>query len=284
MAEQLILSNNQIEVTFSTKGAELLSVIKDGQEKIWIGDSDVWPAHAPVLFPICGGLRDDKYIYEGKEYTLQKHGYIRFAEFEIESHSDTRLVFLHRWDSETISQFPFHYELRVIYTLEGSVLKVDYKVKNLDETPMYYSVGAHEGYYCPEGIEEYSIIFDKRENLDSNILNGNLLEHDIVNVGKNTCELPLKYEYFAVDALVFLNLNSRKVSLKNRKTGVEVGLEFEDHDFFLLWTKPGAKYICMEPWCGCQDFVDSDYDFKNKKGIIKLSGREEKTKTHKIIF
>ena len=284
MAEQLILSNNQIEATFSTKGAELLSVIKDGQEKIWIGDSDVWPAHAPVLFPICGGLRDDKYIYEGKEYTLQKHGYIRFAEFEVESHSDTRLVFLHRWDSETISQFPFHYELRVIYTLEGSVLKVDYKVKNLDETPMYYSVGAHEGYYCPEGIEEYSIIFDKRENLDSNILNGNLLEHEIVNVGENTCELPLKYEYFAVDALVFLNLNSRKVSLKNRKTGVEVGLEFEDHDFFLLWTKPGAKYICMEPWCGCQDFVDSDYDFKNKKGIIKLSGREEKTKTHKIIF
>ena len=284
MAEQLILSNGIIQATFSTKGAELLSVIKDGQEKIWIGDPDVWPAHAPFLFPICGGLKDDKYIYEGKEYTLQKHGYIRFAEFEVESQTDTKLVFLHRWDDETLSQFPFHYELRVIYTLEGSELKVDYNVKNLDESDMYYSIGAHEGYYCPEGIEEYSVIFDKCENLDSNILNGNLLEHEIVNVGENTCELPLKYEYFAVDALVFLNLNSRKVSLKNRKTGVEVGLEFEDHDFFLLWTKPGAKYICMEPWCGCQDFVDSDYDFKNKKGIIKLSGREEKTKTHKIIF
>ena len=284
MAEQLILSNGIIQATFSTKGAELLSVIKDGQEKIWIGDPDVWPAHAPFLFPICGGLKDDKYIYEGKEYTLQKHGYIRFAEFEVESQTDTKLVFLHRWDDETISQFPFHYELRVIYTLEGSELKVDYKVKNLDETPMYYSVGAHEGYYCPEGIEEYSIIFDKDENLDSNILNGNLLEYEMINVGKNTCELPLKYEYFAIDALVFLNLNSRKVSLKNRKTGAEIGLEFEGHDFFLLWTKPGAKYICMEPWCGCQDFVDSDYDFKNKKGIIKLPGKEEKTKTHKIIF
>lgn len=284
MAEQLILSNDIIQATFSTKGAELISVKKDSTEKIWIGEPDVWAGHAPIVFPICGGLKDDKYIYEGKEYTLQKHGYIRFVEFEVESHSDTKLVFLHRSDSETLKQYPFNYELRVIYTLEGSALKVDYNVKNLDETPMYYSIGAHEGYYCPEGIEEYSVIFDKPEILDSSILNGNLLEYNTINVGENTCELPLKYEFFAVDALVFLNLKSRKVSLKNRKTGEEVGLEFEGHDFFLLWTKPGAKYICLEPWCGCQDFVDSDYDFKNKKGIIKLSGREEKTKTHKILF
>ena len=284
MAEQLILSNKIIKATFSTKGAELISVKKDGKEKIWIGDPDVWAGQAPILFPICGGLKDDKYIYEGKEYTLQKHGYGRFVEFEVESHSDTKLVFLHRFDSETLSQFPFHYEPRVIYTLENSALKVDYNVKNLGENSMYYSIGAHEGYYCPEGIEEYSVIFDKDENLDSNILNGNLLEYETINVGKNTCELPLKYEYFAVDALVFLNLKSRKVSLKNRKTGEEVGLEFEGHDFFLLWTKPGAKYICMEPWCGCQDFVDANYDFMNKKGIIRLSGIEEKTKTHKIIF
>ena len=193
-------------------------------------------------------------------------------------------MFLHRSNSETLKNFPFHYELRVIYTLEDSTLKVDYTVRNLDNTCMYYSIGAHEGYYCPDGIEAYSIIFDKEENLDSNILNGNLLEYKTLNVGKNTCEIPLKYEYFAVDALVFLNLKSRKVSLKNRKTGVEVGLEFEGNDFFLLWTKPEANYICMEPWCGCQDFVDSDYDFVNKRGIIKLLAKEEKTKTHKIIF
>lgn len=284
MAEQLILSNNRINATFSTKGAELISVLKDGKEKIWIGDPAVWACHAPLLFPICGGLKDDKYIYNGKEYTLQKHGYARFVEFEVESHSDNSIVFLHKFNKETLKNFPFEYELRVIYTLNGSEIKVGYNVKNLADSDMYFSVGGHEGYYCPEGIEEYSVIFDKPEILDSSILNGNLLEYNTINVGENTCELPLKYEFFAVDALVFLNLKSRKVSLKNRKTGEEVGLEFEGHDFFLLWTKPGAKYICMEPWCGCQDFVDSDYDFKNKKGIIKLSGREEKTKTHKIIF
>lgn len=284
MAEQVILSNDKITVTISSRGAELISVKKDGKEKIWIGDPDVWGFHAPILFPICGGLKDDKYVYEGKEYSLQKHGYARFTEFEIESASKDKAVFLHRFNAETLKQFPFEYELRVIYSVTGSELTVSYNVKNLSKEKMYFSVGAHEGYYCPEGIEEYGIVFEKPEMLDSSILNGNLLEYDTVNVGKNTCELPLKYEYFADDALVFLDLNSKKLSLKNRKTGEAISLEYEGHEFLLLWTKPGAKYICIEPWCGCPDFVDSDGYLKNKKGIIELFGNAEITKSHKIIF
>lgn len=285
MAEQIItISNKLLEVKISSKGAELKSIKSCGDEKLWQGDPAFWTGQAPIMFPICGGLKDDKYVFEEKEYSLQKHGYIRFVEFEIESAQKDKAVFLHRSDDETIKHFPFDYEFRVIYTLEENSLNVEYSIKNLSEKEMYFSVGAHEAYSCPEGIEEYSVIFEKTENLDSNILNGNLLEYETVNVGKNTTELPLKYEYFSVDALVFLNLNSRRVSLKNRKTGAEIGLEFDGHDYFLLWTKPGAKYICIEPWCGCQDFVDSDYYLKNKKGIIKLAGGEEKTKTHKIIF
>ena len=284
MAEQLILLIEQIKATFSTKGAELISLEKNGKEQIWIGNPEVWPSHAPILFPICGGLKDDKYLYNGKEYTLQKHGYIRFTEFQVESKSENKIVFLHRFNEETLKQFPFEYELRIIYTLDGSSLRIDYSVKNLSKDEMYYSIGGHEGYYCPEGIEDYSIIFEKPEMFDSTVLNGNLLENFTINVGKNTCELPLKYEYFAVDALSFLDLKSRKVSLKNRKTGEERLLEFKDHDVFFVWTKPGAKYVCLEPWCGCPDFMDSEYDFRSKRSIIRLSGKEETTRTHTITF
>ena len=38
MAKQFILSNEQTKAIFSTRGAELISVQKDGKEKIWIGD------------------------------------------------------------------------------------------------------------------------------------------------------------------------------------------------------------------------------------------------------
>ncbi|MBQ2614539.1 MAG: aldose 1-epimerase family protein [Clostridia bacterium] len=284
MAEQLILSNDCIKATLSTKGAELISVIKNGEEKIWQGDPSFWAGQAPLLFPICGGLKDDKFVFENQEYTLQKHGYARFCEFEVEDSGENRVVFLLHSDEESRKQFPFDYELRVIYTLEGSNLLVSYQVTNLTDKEMYFSIGAHEGYSCPEGIEEYSVIFEQEENLDSNILNGNLLEYETINVGKNTRELPLRYEYFAVDALVFLGLKSRKVTLKHRATGKCVGLDFSDAEYFLLWTKPGAKYICLEPWWGIQDFVDSNYDLTQKRGIVRLAPHATTTKEHTILF
>lgn len=281
---KVTISNNYISVTVSSKGAEMKSVTKNGKEMLWSGDPNVWAGQAPVLFPICGGLRDDKFVYEGKEYTLFKHGYARMSEFELESHSAEKAVFLLKSDEESRKNYPFDYEFRIIYTLNGSTVDVEYNIKNLSDGAMYFSVGAHEGYACPEGIEEYSIIFEENENLYSSILNGNLLEYNTLNVGKGIKELPLKYEYFAIDALVFLNLKSKCVKLRNRKTGQEIDVAFDGFDYFLLWTKPNAPYICIEPWCGIPDFVDSDYDITGKKGIIRLDKDGVCVKKHSINF
>ena len=149
---------------------------------------------------------------------------------------------------------------------------------------MYFSIGAHEAYACPEGIEEYSIVFDKAEDLNASRLEGNFLKYETVNVGENISEFPLKTEYFATDALVFLDLKSKKVSLKNRKTGEAIEVDFNGFPYLLLWTVPGAGYICIEPWCGIPDFVDSDYDITKKKGIIKVLPESICSKTHSILF
>lgn len=285
MAEQMIiLENKDIKVTISALGAEIVSVLKDGRERIWCGDPDVWAMHAPVMFPICGGLKDDKLIYDGKEYTLGKHGFARFMEFEVEYHDSEKAVFLLHSNEETLKQYPFVFEFRVIYTLIKSKVRVEYCTTNTGNVDMYFSAGAHEGYACPEGIEEYSIVFEKEENLVSNVLEGNLLGYNTVNVGSNTNELQLKYEYFAVDALVFLNLKSKKVWLKNNRTVETTEISFEGAPYLLLWTKPNAKYICVEPWFGISDFVDSDCDFVNKKGITKLIPGEKCYNTHFIWF
>lgn len=278
------ISNDDIKVTISETGAELKSVIKNGEERLWQGDPAVWAGQAPVLFPICGGLKDDKFVFEGKEYNLQKHGYARFCEFEVESREQERAVFLLRSDEESLKQYPFEYELRIIYTLNKSKLSVEYNIKNISDKDMYFSIGSHEGYACPEGIEEYSIIFEKPENLNHSTLNGNLLDYGTVNFGSNIRELPLKYEYFAEDALVFLNLKSRKAVLKNRKTGKTTEVNFEDCDYFLIWSKPNAGYVCLEPWCGTPDFTDSDYDITKKKGIIKVLPKDICIKKHSILF
>ncbi len=285
MAEQVIISNGIIKAVISTKGAELQSVIKDKSEYLWDGNPDIWPSRAPMVFPICGGLRDDKFIFEGKEYNLQKHGFVRFAEFTVESHNDTSAAFLLCATEETKKQYPFDFELRVTYTLKDNKIEVAYSVKNAGRGAMYYSVGGHEGYACEGGIEEYSLIFDEEEDFRTNVWNGNLMEHETYSVGKGR-ELPLKYDLFSIDALTLLDVKSRGVDLVGKKSGRRLRVEFPGFDCLFLWTKANANanYICIEPWCGIPDFSDSDYDFVNKKRIVKLEEGAEKTLTHSIIL
>lgn len=285
MPEELVLKNDELLVTISTLGAELQSVKKGSEEYIWIGDPGSFKFHAPLLFPIIGIMKDNKYIYNDKVYHLENHGYGRFLEFELESYSSQKAVFLHRYNDETLKMFPFKYELRISYILNDSSLKIEHKIKNLDCNEMYFSIGSHEAYYCPEGIEEYSIIFEKSEVLDYCLAISGLLEHKTENIGMNITEFPLKYEYFENKSLIFLNLKSREVSLKNRRSGKIVSVKFDnEHTAFTLWTIPGKQYICLEPWCGMPDFIDSDCNIKNKKGIISLSGYGETVRTHEIYF
>ena len=71
------LKNNILSVDIDTLGAEIRRITVNGEDRLWSGDPDVWEGTAPVLFPMCGGLRDDKFTHGGKEYHLAKHGFAK---------------------------------------------------------------------------------------------------------------------------------------------------------------------------------------------------------------
>ena len=119
----ITIKNEYLTASFNEVGAELKSLVYNDTKYIWEGIQEVWALSCPLLFPICGGLKNDKYILDGREYTLEKHGYARFKTFTVESKTDKSVVFLHKSDEDTKKQYPFDYELRVFYTLENKTLK-----------------------------------------------------------------------------------------------------------------------------------------------------------------
>lgn len=278
----ITIKNEFLTAAFCEKGAELKSLVYNGTEYIWEGRSEVWQSSCPLMFPICGGLKEDKYTLNGKEYTLQKHGYARQKTFEVEKQTEDSVVFLHKSDDETKVSFPFDYELRVIYKLENKSVKIEYSVKNLSDETMYFSIGSHEGYYTPEGIEDYDVIFPQKETLDASVLYGNLVSEQKLPIIFESDRIPLYDKYFTVDALVFKGLQSRSATLRNRKTGKEIRVDFPDSKYFLLWHKPASPYICLEPWAGISDSVGSSYDITEKEGIIALESGLEYRNTHTI--
>ena len=280
----VVLENNEIRVEIAEKGAEIRSVKRNGIEYMWDARAEVWASSAPMCFPICGGLKDDKFVFEGKEYTLNKHGYAKFTLFGVEEKEETKAVFLHKSNETTKAQFPFDYELRVIYTLDGNSLKVEYNVKNLSGKTMYFNIGSHEAYYTPEGIEQYDVIFDDDDTLTNYILYGNLLSNQtqvLLNEGK---VFPLYDKYFIVDALAFKGMKSRAATLKNRRTGRSVRIDFPDCPYLLLWHKHDAPFMCVEPWNGIPDTIGSSYDITEKEGITALDDNDTYVNTHTISF
>ena len=227
----ITIQNEQLQVTIASKGAEIQSVRnRNGNELLWQGDPAFWTGRAPVLFPICGGLREDAYYLDGERYSLPKHGFARTAEWQAEECASDRAVFLL---TETHPGFPFRYELRAVYQLKENSLSVTYSVKNLDERAFCFCIGSHEAWATPGGLEAYSVEFEQPEVLAHYPPIGNLLPREPVILGENVRELPLKTEYFAVDALVFPHLKSRAVTLKKQDKKV-LRVSYKGMDVLLL--------------------------------------------------
>jgi len=277
------ISGDGLFAEIDTKGAELMRVYdKNGKDYLWNGDSRFWSRRAPVLFPICGGMKDDSYLLDGKRYTMTKHGFCRDAEFTLGKQEENEAVFYIEDDEERFKAFPFRFRFSVKYTVKNGALCVSYIVENKDDKAMYFSVGSHEAYACPEGIESYSVRFEKEERLESLVIENNLIQPRTVVVAEKTKVLPLKYEYFAVDALCFRNLNSKKLWLEGNGRSIEIS--WDDFEFVLLWTKPSAPFVCVELNCGTDDFVGASSDIETKEGIISLEAGGVFERVHSMRF
>lgn len=282
---EAVIKNECLTVVIKSEGAEITSVKNsNGTEFMWEADPKYWGSSAPILFPICGALKEGRYFYEGKEYSLEKHGYARHSEFEIESVSENEAVFLLRSDEKSRKLYPFDYEFRAKYALKENCLIVTYDVKNLTDGDMYTDFGGHEAYACPGGIEGYDVIFKEKENLDAACLEGNHFNYETYSVGENTNRLELKDEYFKTDALAFLNLRSKELTLAAKDGSRKITVEYEGHPYLLLWTVYTAPYLCIEPWVGMPDRVDASRQITEKEGIVKIEKGKSFSRVHRITF
>ncbi len=276
------LKNEFLKVEISEIGCEIKSIIYNNRQYAWVGDEKYWAKSGPMLFPICSSLRDDTYTYNGKAYNLLMHGFAKVSEFKVETKTEDTLTLLLTDSEETLKVYPFNFELRANYKLNGKKIEISYTVKNTTDGEMYYSIGSHEGYSCPNGVEEYDIILPEAEDINHTFLDGRILSYNKTTLSENNTVFALKNSYFSEDAIIITDLKARELSLKNRVDNTGVKVNFEGHDYLLIWTKPNAPYLCIEPWCGICDRPDSDGDITHKEGINKLLKGEERIHKHSI--
>jgi len=268
------LRTKRVSATVNPLGAELSSLQLDGQEYLWHGDERYWSGRAPILFPIVGSLKDDKFIDAGNVYSLPRHGLARRCKFECVSTTEDKLVMQLRSTSDTLKIFPWDFKLQVEFALAENDITIPYTVANHDSRTMYFSLGSHPAFVLPVShnthINDFNIHFDGDDHLQRYQLNEQgLLEVDPIEYTLNNGTINLSKNLFNEDALVFRDIKSKNISLRHAnhpRLSVNTG----NAPHVGIWAKPGAPFVCIEPWLGTSDFIGSDQMLVNKPDIIDL--------------
>ena len=276
------IKGNNCEAVISTLGAQLMSFVKDSTEYIWNGDEKYWTGRSPLLFPIVGGLRNGKALIGGKEYEMNRHGFIRTVKFEVLEQSENSVTLRFCANEETLKMYPFNFIFDATFVInEDDSLLSRITVKNTDEEVMPFVVGQHTGYAISNDIYNSCVItFEKPETIAYPKV---VVEEGLIDMTSRTPFLnseqsfTLNHSLFDIDAIVCDNIKSRSVTIESTKSDLKIRVDFPDFENVMFWSMPGdAPYVCVEPVGGyCTTTTESDI-FEDKAGMIKLSPNESK--------
>lgn len=271
------LQNGFLRVDVSPRGAQLTSIFnKIGKvEHLWQADPAIWPWHAPNLFPVVGGCYGNEITVNGQKYPMARHGFARNSVFTCLGQSDLHAKFSLRYSDETLKAYPFRFTFQVLYDLFDAELRICYKVINEDEGPVYFSVGAHPAFNIPffrdEEYGDYYIEFNESEQLRKYLFSHDGFFNGLTEpLHLEDNKLNLSRDLFLDGALVFKELHSREVLIKNHKTPNFISVSFPEFESLGIWAAPGAGFVCIEPWLGYADQDGGPGEFKDKEGLRAL--------------
>ena len=268
---------------------ELPLLVRDG---ITEKPAEGWKNHAPILFPIVGGIKGDKsYLGETLITSRGNHGFTRHSKFELVEKDTSDKALLHyrlNADEETGKYYPFDFQMDVTYQLKGNDLTVFFEIANKEkERDIYYCFGWHPGFRTPviEGVGSKldcqillnKGVYRKYQNNEHCRLTGETSELEIdgaVSWTEEELELTIMLE---ID-----DRDKRVCTLYDPASGIKIEVEFKDFPHLGLWSEKGNDFICIEPWQGMDDHEEQE-PFDKKVGIVKLSpgGVDKRTITVK---
>ena len=279
------IENDKLIVGVKEFGCELTSVkSKDsGYEFLWQGNPDVWSGQSPILFPIVGRLIDDKYYLNGKDFTMPKHGFARKMPWELISKNETSMSFILKNTDETRKIYPYSFEVTVTYTLGDNGLVVSHDIKNCNDDVMYFSLGAHPAFNCAMGDV---LSFDVNETLYTEKIDlvQSLRLPEKLLVLDNEKDIIITEDIFNEDALILSDIKSENITLKISDGNKKIIFNLGSAPYLGIWAKPGAPYVCIEPWCGVNDSQEKKADFSEKDGINSVAAGEIFNYTWKAQF
>ena len=266
------IENEKLICTIESEGAEIRSLKDKENEKeyIWKIDKEIWGSSSPVLFPAIGNIKEDKIVFNGREYAMPKHGIIRNnKDLSYKNKGANKCVFTLKSSDETLKKYPFEFLFSVVFELIEKRLIMTYEIENKDVFDMLFTCGGHTAYACNlnEGrkLSSYVVEFPPgfipkaRAVGDSGLLLASSRQ-----IENNSGVITLSDTLFNEDALIFENIACDWIRLRKKNKTKGIVVHFKGFPNLALWSKPSADYLCIEPWLGLPDSESESIDLTQK--------------------
>lgn len=280
-----ILENEALKVCVADHGAELSSVTDKatGAERIWTADPAVWNRHAPVLFPFVGKVMNGKYRIGEEAFCMKtQHGFARDRDFICEEEDPEKIIHTLCSDDASKAIYPYDFRLSVSHTLDGTeprTLWIGWRVENTGDVPMYFQIGGHPGFLLPEGTEKKDCLFffPGKKELRYYSVNpqGFALPDTVMGFKPEMGYVP--FDESAADTWIFEDGQVQSVSICSEDGTPHITLRCPGFPYLAVWSKPGAPFICLEPWYGRTDDEGFSGTLAEKPGmqILEPGARAE---------
>lgn len=275
------IASDRLSAAINPLGAELWS-LQDAAGREYMTDADpaFWTGHAPLLFPIVGALNGGRYQVDGREYVLPKHGFARTSRFAVIDRSAAAATFRLTDSPDTRAAWPFPFALDITFRAEGDVLRQVATVRNTGDDPLWFSFGFHPAFAWPlpgsAAKADHRVVFAEDEPAPVRRIDppsGMLLATPEPSPVTGRALAP-DAALFEADALIWDRLASRSLTF-GTDTGARLEIGFPDTPMLGIWQKPGAAYLCIEPWQGIADPQGWQGDLRDKPGVVELAPRAE---------
>ncbi len=283
MQEKDIISieNEDLAVKARRTGGALTSVVDKGrgEELLYQPRKDAWDDQDIIIFPFVARLKDKYYELDGKRYDMEIHGVARKSEFAVESAGNASATLLLTGNADTMKRYPFPFELRVSYRLDGKKLVTALSVTNTGDADMPFMLGGHPGYRL-----------DCRENADGTDTCGNYIvwekrDYKYLTLDPTGCFITGETDFgpsegFETSKAFFVKYNT--LMLRNfegplllKKRTRTLRFELGKVPVLAFWSNPQyGDYICIEPWFGRPDDETPVRDFRQKPLMNTLAPRK----------
>jgi galactose mutarotase-like enzyme len=217
------------------------------------------------------------YRVGGRSYALPRHGLARGRTFAVLEASAAQALLRLKADAETLAVYPFHFQLQVSFRITGPTLLVTSRVVNDGDVPMPASFGYHPAFRWPlpygAARAGHAVEFELEEPAPIRRLDAaGLVTPTRYPTPVRGRRLLLEDGLFTDDVVILDGIRSHALTY-GAASGPRLALQFPDTPYLGFWTKPGAPFICIEPWHGMSDPEGFAADFTQKPGVFVVPPR-----------